>query len=312
MTQTNNENNELAYISLRPILAVLKKEYKTILLVTLFLSIIGFFYALNIPKEYTSTGKIMPEVSYKASNGMAGIYQLLKKFNNNVDLYNTEITNPELHAEILSTNNFYNYILSKKVITSSNKIITFKSYCDNNLKNQNSFFEKEKSNSTTNDKIKYYSTIQDIQKRIIITTNKKNNLTVISVKMPDPSVAADIANFTITYLIDYITQYRTEKARKELHFIENLQKNVSTNSSKNESSAKEIQNSLLAASVQMKIQIQEDTPIFQVLEKAQVPVMSSNTPTSTILIVFIFISFLIGIVISFLINSNYKMLLNSN
>ncbi|MEO8533940.1 MAG: Wzz/FepE/Etk N-terminal domain-containing protein [Flavobacterium sp.] len=310
MTQTNNENNKIANISLLPIVAVLKKEYKTILIVTLFFPIIGFFYALNIPKEYTSTGKIMPEVSYKAPNGMAGLYNLLKKFNNNVDLYNTEITNPELHAEILNTNDFYNYILSKKVRTSSNKSITFKSYCDTNLKNQNSFIEKGNSNSTTNDKIKYDGTIRDIQKRIVTTTNKKNNLTIISVKMQDPSVAADIANFTITYLIDYITQYRTEKARKELHFIENLQKNVSTDSSENGSSAKEIQNSLLAASVQMKIQIQEDTPIIQVLEKAQIPVSSSNTPISTILTAAVLFGLLIGTIIAFLKNNNYKMFLN--
>lgn len=310
MTQTNNENKESEAISILSIVTVLKKEYKTILLVALFFSIIGFIYALNIRKEYTSTGKIMPEVSYKASNGMGGMYQLLKKFNNNIDLYNTEITNPELHAEIISTNDFYNYILSKKVRTSSNKIITFKSYCDNNLKNHNSFLKRGKSNSTTNDKLKYYNTTQEIQKRII-TTTQKNNLTVISVKMPDPSVAADIANFTITYLIDYITQYRTEKIRKKLHFIENLQKNISTDSLKNESSAKEIQNSLLAASVQMKIQIQEDTPIIQVLEKAQIPVVSSNTPISTILITAISLGLLIGTIIAFLKNNNYKILLNN-
>ncbi|MEP7095161.1 MAG: hypothetical protein ABI793_13960, partial [Flavobacterium sp.] len=98
--------------------------------------------------------------------------------------------------------------------------------------------------------------------------------------------------------------------RKELHFIENLQKNVSTNSSKNESSTKEIQNSLLAASVQMKIQMQEDTPIIQVLEKAQIPVAGSNTPITIVVITAIFMGVLIGIIIAFLKNNNYKIFFN--
>ena len=310
MTQTTKKDNELISISLRPLLAVLNKEYKIILSVTILFPIIGIFYILNTPKEYISTGRIMPEITYKASNGMGGLYDLLKKYNNNIDLYNTEVTNPELYVEILKTNDYYNFILNKNVQTSNNQKISFKSYYNCLFENNDSFFEKGNSKTKTNEKIKYYRIIQDIQKRIAITTIKKNNLIFVTVKMPDPVVAADIANFSINYLIDYITKYRTEKARQELHFIENLLKKVSKDSSKNEAFSKEIQNSLLASTIQMKIKIQEDTPIFQVLEKAQIPVISSNSATYTILIAYIFIGFLIGFVIAFIRNNNYKMFLN--
>lgn len=302
MTETTIKNNEFMPISLSPLFIVLKKEYKIILSGTLFFLIIGIFYMLNISKEYSATSKIMPEVSYKASNGMAGIYQVLKKYNNNIDLYNTEITSSELYAEIIKTNDFYKYILNKEVKTNSNKKIIFKTYCDYNSENKNTFFEKEKSHSLTS--------IENIQKRIVVTVNKKNNLILVTVNMPDPSVAADIANFTTTYLIDYITKYRTEKARQKLNFIENLQKDISKDSTKNEDLTKEVQDNLIASTVQMKIQIQEDTPIFQILEKAQPSLSSSEPSIPVILAVFIFAGFLVGIVIAFLINSNYKMLLN--
>ncbi|MRX42032.1 hypothetical protein GJU43_22375 [Flavobacterium sp. LC2016-23] len=302
MTQTTTKNNEFVSISLSALFIVLKKEYKIILSVTLFFIIIGIFYRLNISKEYSSTSKIMPEVSYKASNGMAGIYQVLKKYNNNIDLYNTEITSPDLYAEILNTNDFYEYILKSKVKTSNNKEVSFKFYYDSVLQNKRNFSGKVNSHSIT--------TIQDIQKRIILTTNKKNNLILITVNMPDPSVAADIANFTTKYLIDYITTYRTEKARQKLYFIEHLQKDISKKSVKSEDLTKEIQDNLIALTVQMKIQIQEDTPIFQILEKAQ-PSVSSNEPSITqILSSFIFTGLLIGIVIAFLRNNNYKIFLN--
>ncbi|PUU70488.1 hypothetical protein DBB36_08535, partial [Flavobacterium sp. WLB] len=77
MTETIEKNNEFQLLS--KLLMLLKKEYKIILLITSFFSIFGFFYLLSIPKEYISIGKIMPEVSYKASNGIAGINELLKK-----------------------------------------------------------------------------------------------------------------------------------------------------------------------------------------------------------------------------------------
>jgi len=279
--------------SLNSLFIVLKREYKTILFATLFFLIFGFFYSLSIPKEYISTGKILPEVSHKPSNGMGALNQLLKKYNNNVDLHNTEITSPEIYAEIIKSDNFYNYILNKEVRTTTNKKISFKSYYDFNFK--------------TDNKIKYYSIIQDIQKRIIITYDKRNNLIFITAKMQDPVVAADIANSTIIYLINYIIQYRTEKARQELHFIEDLEKKVSKDSSKSIELRKEIQNGLSLSAVQIKIKIQEDTPIIPILEKAQIPVMSNNSELK-IIGGLTFIGFIIGVILAFLKSQNYKIL----
>jgi uncharacterized protein involved in exopolysaccharide biosynthesis len=307
MQEINNNNDESISISLSSLSEILKKELKLILLVTLLFLFAGILYTLNTPKEYVSVSKIMPEVSYKASNGMGGLYELLKKYNSNVDLYNTEITRSELYEEILKTNEFYDYILAKKVETIDNKKITFKAYYDSNLESKSNIFQREKTDSIKNLRIKKYAYGQTIQKKIVITI-KKNNLILVSVKMPDPVVAADIANFTISYLIDYISKYRTEKARQELHFIENLLQNVPKNSTKDEDFTKEIQHSLLTSIVQMKIKIQEDTPIFQVLEKAQIPVASNDPSTFTILIEFIFIGFLIGVFVAFLRNNNYRTL----
>jgi uncharacterized protein involved in exopolysaccharide biosynthesis len=311
MIQPVEENNEYISISISPLLAVLKREYKVILLVTLVSSIIGFVNILITPKEYISTSKIMPEVAYKASNGIAGINQLLRKYNGNIDLYNTEITSPELYAEILNTSEFYNYIATKEVTTSTNKKMSFQSYYDFNFEKNKSFFQKEESDFKSNSKIKSHSIIQDIQKRIVITV-KKNNLIFVTAKMQDPVVAADVANFTVTYLIDYITKYRTEKTYKELLFIEGLKEDVSKDSTKSDALKEEIQNSLSTSIIQMKIKIQEDTPTIQVLEKAQIPVVNSEPSVPKVLLGFTFLGFLIGVVIAFLRKHNYKMIFNSN
>lgn len=312
MTQPVEENNQYRSISINSLFAILQREYKIILLVTLVFSIIGFINILITPKEYISTSKIMPEVAYKASNGIAGINQLLKKYNGNIDLYNTEITSPELYAEILNTTDFYNYIAAKEVTTSANEKMSFQSYYDFNFENNKSFFQKGKSDSKSNDNIKSYGIIQDIQKRIGITVIKKNSLILVTAQMQDPLVAADIANFTVTYLIDYLTKYRTEKTYKELRFIENLLESVSKDSIKSDALKEEMQNSLSTSIIQMKIKIQEDTPTIQVLEKAQIPVVNSEPSGFKVLLVFSFLGFLIGMVIAFFKNHNYKIILNSN
>ncbi|WP_343613156.1 hypothetical protein [Flavobacterium sp.] len=311
MTQTPKENNEDWSVFFASLFLILKKEYKIILLATLFFSIIGISYILITPKEYVSIGKIMPEVSYKASNGMGGLNELLKKYNGNIDVYNTEITNPELYGEIINTNEFYDYILAKEIKTKTNKKMSFKGYYDLKQKNKTSFFDKEQSSFKTNDKITHYNIVQDIQTKIIVATAKKTNLISVSVKMEDPVVAADIANFSIIYIIDYITKYRTEKTRQELRFIENLQKEVSKDSSKSTYLKNEIQNSLSASLIQMKIKIQEDTPAIQVLEKPRIPVFTSEPPAFKVFAEFTFLGLVIGIIIAFLKNYNYKTLILS-
>ena len=310
MNQKNLNNDKFIPNNSISILRILKKEVKQILLFPLLFLFIGILYIFNKPKEYVSVGKIMPEVSYKASNGMGGLYDILKKYNGNIDLYNTEITKSELYDEIIKTEQFYDYILTRKVQISNNKKESFKNYCNSRLDIKDFSFQKNKMDSATANRIILYNIIQNIQKRIIITTIKRNNLTLVTVKMPDAAVAADVANYTMTYLMEYITKYRVKKANIDLLFVQDLLKNISKDSPNNQTLNKELQISLVASTIQMKLKIQEDTPVFQILEKAQIPALRVEQSKTIILTSLLFIGLLIGIIIAILRNNNYKVLLN--
>jgi len=254
---------------------------KKILGLSVFISLVlSVFYFYGIKTEYTATGKILPEVAHKPINGLGGLFELLKKYSGNVDLYNTEITPQNLYVEIINTKSFYNYLTTRNIISINKKIIKFKDYHESNL-------------------------LENIQKRIQITVEKKHSIVLVSVNLSNPIIAANIANCTIDYIISYITKYRTEKARQELFFIEELLKN-----SKKENFSKEIQNNLLASIIQMKIKIQEDTPNIQVLEYAPIPAINNNPPLYKIIIPFISLGLLVGIILVLFINSNYKKLIN--
>lgn len=300
MMENNKKGSEFETININSLLKILKKEFKIIVLFIVLFALFGIIYALNTPKEYISVGKIMPEVAHKPSNGMGAIFEVLKKYNSNLDLYNTEITRSELYEEIIKTKEFYDYLLTKNVQT-INKKINFKTYLQSNLENENTFFPK------SNVKIEDYNFKQKIEKRIEISCNKKNNLILVSAKMPDPIVASNIANYTIDYLINYITKYRTNKATQELNFIENLLKENSKDKSK-EVFTKEIQNGLIASILQMKIKIEEDKPLIEILDKPEIPVNGSEPSKKLIILIFTILGFTIGIIISIFKDNNFRLL----
>ncbi|MBK0381796.1 hypothetical protein I5M32_02385 [Pedobacter sp. SD-b] len=296
------DNNESKIeIDLHAFLKIIKAE-KKIILIAIFLSvIIGSFYAIyyNSEPKFVAVGKIMPEVASKPTNGLGGLYEILKKYNSNSDVYNTDITRPELYGEIINTKAFFDYLISKKVETANTKEILFKTYCNTRLMPESVFHQNEKEF----DKVGAYSYQEIIQKRIEISTSK-NKVVSVSVEMPDQIVAAKIANYTIDYLIDFIIKYRTKKARQELLFVENL-----INNTPKEGLSKEVKSDLLASLVQMKIKIQEDTPVIQVLEYASIPVFKSNQSNIIIILPFMFLGLIIGIFAALFKNKTYKIFL---
>lgn len=296
------QDNITIKIDFPALFKMLKAEKTIIGLWIFFATISGVLYAyiFEADNEFIAIGKIMPEIGSKPPNGMGGLFEVLKKYSDNIDMYNTEITRPDIYDEIISTKAFYNYLLSKTVENNKAKKLSFKMYCYTTLTPKNSFYLKEIHDSSNVNGATEYAYQRNIRERIVITTSRKNSLVSISVKMPDPVVAANIANFTIEYLIDYITQYRTEKARQELMFVENLLKTINKEDYPND-----IYKSLSVSVIQLKIRIQEDTPILQVLEYAQIPLVNSNRSKLSIIIPFLFLGLIAGIIAAF-IRNNYR------
>jgi uncharacterized protein involved in exopolysaccharide biosynthesis len=47
----------------------------------------------------------------------------------------------------------------------------------------------------------------------------ENGVVTVSVRMPEARMAADVADQVVQFLTDYITEYRTGKARRDMEFI---------------------------------------------------------------------------------------------
>lgn len=153
---------------------------------------------------------------------------------------------------------------------------------------------------------------------------KKSNKFVISVEMQDPLVVAQVTSYVVKNLTKYIIEYRTRKAKTDLKFVsartaeaeakylEALQtlaaykdrnKNVILSSVLTEEQqlqsefnlAFDLYSALAKQSEQSKIKVQEVTPVFNVMEPAQVPLKKSKPKTSLTLVVMLFLGGCIGV-----------------
>ena len=58
--------------------------------------------------------------------------------------------------------------------------------------------------------------------RVMVAVDKKNSLVTLSVTMQDPLVSATVADTVMHNLQTYVTDYRTNKARNDLEFTQQL------------------------------------------------------------------------------------------
>lgn len=163
---------------------------------------------------------------------------------------------------------------------------------------------------------------EDVCKAIIANMgcqkDNNTNIVTISVEDVDPFVAATIADTIQNWLQDYIIQYRTKKARIDLEYALRLNKEAEQEyikAQKEFASFADTHTNTILMSYQTKqtalenmmdlkytnyrqtslqvqqaiAKVQERTPAFTVIQCASVPLRSSSTPRSFMVIGFVFL-----------------------
>lgn len=155
--------------------------------------------------------------------------------------------------------------------------------------------------------------------------NKGTNVITISVTDTDPKVAACLADTAKTRLQDYITLYRTKKARQDLSYAKSINAEAKAAYEKSrqkyasfadanmdvqlmsyQSKLEDLENDMQLkfnnySSTMQQVQkaeakIQENTPAFTVIQNATVPLRASSMPKSLVLVMFLFIGLIFDIV----------------
>ena len=174
---------------------------------------------------------------------------------------------------------------------------------------------------------------------IKVEVDKKTMFLTITCTLQNPVIAANLTSLVQSQLTRYIVNYRTEKVRKEMDFLTSRQaearkrydqalftysnyKDQNRNRFLNVAKTQEkklqyevdlafnLYSSLSSQLSEAQIRVQKETPIFKVLEPAQVPLSRSSPKRSLITIGAMFIGIFVSLVIVFFKSVNLKELLS--
>lgn len=165
--------------------------------------------------------------------------------------------------------------------------------------------------------------LKALQERITASVDKKTLVITVSVRMQDPVISAELTKVVLSKLQDYITDYRTRKVKQDLEFtrkvfgeardnyykaqqayaaFEDSNRNLISSSYRTEQERLKnemtltfnVYNTLAQKLEQDKLRVQEQTPVYTVIEPAMVPLKASSPQKALILVGFVFMALLGG------------------
>lgn len=141
--------------------------------------------------------------------------------------------------------------------------------------------------------------------RVTAVIDRRSGIITITATLPDPAVAGQVAEHALAHLTRYVTNYRTGKARQQVRFLEtqvanarrryqgaeyalsryrDLNRSLYLNTAKIEEQrlqsdyllAQTVYGDLSKQLEQARIKVQEEAPVFEVLEPAHLPLPKSG------------------------------------
>lgn len=300
--------------------------------------IIGIIIAISIPKQYTVEVTLSPEMGTTKGGSLSGLAASFlgsgMTMSDNIDALNASLS-----ADIISSTPF---LLELKKLKVNGGNTTLDTYLDSQSFPwwsyvigaprmmiggvRSLFYDEEEASTVGGGKQgaieltpKDAAKINQLKKSITASIDKKTSMTTVSVTFQNPKVAATVADSVVRKLQEYITNYRTSKAKEDCIYLEKLFKerqqeyytaqkkyasyvdshdNVILQSVRAEQ--ERLQNDMalayqvysqVATQLQMaRAKVQEEKPVFAVVEPAVVPLKPSGKGVLIYASIFIFLS----------------------
>lgn len=318
---------------LRRIIAIRKTLYKAAGVGV----VLGIIIALSIPKQYTVTVTLSPEMGGdKASGGLASLASSF--LGGGATSSSSDALNVTLAPDIVTSTPFVLDLFDTQIQTLDGKLdTTLVAYLDEQkgpwwgyIKAvpgmaigaiKSVFTEKIDSATTLNPfqlTEKEAAKVKELRQSILAEVDKKTAMTTITVTLQDPKVTAIVADSVVAKLQQYIIDYRIKKAKEDCAYLEELYKerqqeyyeaqsryahyfdtnrNIAFQSIRAEQ--ERLQNDMnLAYQVYSQVaqqlqvaraKIQEEKPVFAVVEPATIPLQPSGTSRKIIFVGVLFL-----------------------
>ena len=309
--------------------------------------IVALVVGFSIPKEYTTTVMLAPEVE-GGSRSLGGLSALAGMAGINMNAgESSDALYPELYPDIVSSVGFttelfpvsvedeegelkttlYNYLKEEQRSPWWSAILSLPFKCIGWI---TSLFRDEEEENVgqgidpfrlTKDET---GVVKMLNERISVSVDKKTFVITLSVTMQDPLISATMTDTVMQKLQNYITEYRTNKARHDLDFTQKLydeaqkkyyvaqqayadyvdmNQNISLRSV--QTRQERLQNEMnlaynlynqTAQQLQLaKAKVQENTPVYTIVQAATVPLKASKPSKLMILVGFVFLAGVISV-----------------
>lgn len=304
----------------------------------------GVIIAMSIPKQYTVSVTLSPEMgSGKSGGGLSGLAASF--LGGSVGSDSPDALNASLSPDIVASTPFLLELFDARVRTADGKVdTTLVAYLDEQSAPWWSYILRAPGMAVGGIKA-LFSPVKEapladtespdggsielsgeeagkigaLRQAIQTEVDIKTSITTLTVTLQDPKVTATVADSVVSKLQQYITAYRTRKAKEDCRYLEQLYrerqaeyyeaqqryaKYVDANSNvvfqstlaererlQNDMSLAYQVYSQVAQQLQVaRAKVQEEKPVFAVVEPAVVPRSSSGTSGKTIVLGWIFLA----------------------
>lgn len=321
------------------------KERKFFMKICAIAVVSGLMIAFSIPKEYTTTVKLAPETKdeSKKMSGLGGLAAIAGiNLNSSVG---SDAISPELYPDVVQSTPFllelfaeripykqtgdsltlYDYMAEHQKIAWWNYLLKAPFTTIAFLKD---FFEESSGAPTEINPFQLTrdqeEVVKALRERILVSVDKKTFVVTVSVEMQQAIASAKLAQIVVEKLQNYITEYRTYKAKDDLQFtqkvyteakeayykaqqmyatFEDANRNIVSSSYRTEQERLKnemtltfnVYNTLAQKLEQDKLRVQEQTPVYTVIEPATVPLKASSPKKIWILICTLVLELLGGV-----------------
>lgn len=329
-----NIKNRPDVIDLRVIFRKIWDNRRLFLKVLPIVFVLSSVYIFFLPRYYTTDSKLAPEIEMPGVGGSLGA--LASSFGLDLsELQSSDAITPLLYPDLMEDNGFVTGLFKIKVISQDGEINT--TYYDYLKKRQkrspwtypfawiNSLLPKTESHSGSNGKFNPYYLSKDdddvvnaIKSNIQFTVDKKTGVISISTKAQDALICKTLADSVSVHLQNFITEYRTNKARNDYQYYKKLTNEAKQSYEKvrrQYASMADASTNVSLRSVELKVEdlendmqlefntyttlnnqlqaakakVQEKTPVFTVIKGASVPIKPTGPKRMLFVIGMLFI-----------------------
>jgi len=331
-----NENNNSIIIDLREIIKRLWDNKMVFIKVLPIVFVLSCVYIVSIPRTYSTDAKLAPEMGNAINGGTLGSIASAFGFDFG-DMQTTDAITPLLYPDLMEDNAFATKLFAIKVENNKGDIkSTYYEYLKKYQKypwwkSSISWIRRlfEKNQPVANKEFNPYALtkkdndiVNKIRKNVKLSVDKKSGVITLNTQDQDPRICKTLADSIMGILQEFITEYRTNKARADLayykritaeakHEYEKARQRYGSYSDANTDVILEsvrakrndlendmqlkyntyttLNNQLQAA----KAKVQERTPVFTMLKGATIPIRPSAPKRMLFVLEMLVLSFLL-------------------